>query len=41
MNTTSDIKDNKYLLKKAEYEKSEILKYYPILKDTVIFDSLK
>lgn len=41
MNTTSDIKDNKYLLKKAEYEKSEILKYYPYLKDSVLFDSLK
>ena len=41
MNTTSDIKNNQYLLKKAEYEKNEILKYYPILKDTVIFDSLK
>ena len=40
MNTTSDIKDNKYLLKKAEYEKSEILKYYPYLENSVLFDSI-
>ena len=40
MNTTDDIKNNPYLLKKAEYIKEEVLNHYPMLKDTVIFDSL-
>lgn len=40
MNTTDDIKNNPYILKKAEYIKEEVLNHYPMLKDTVIFDSL-
>ena len=41
MNTTDDIMNNQYLLKKAQYEEEEIKKYYPMLEDSVIFDSLK
>ena len=41
MNTTDTIKNNSYLLKKAEYLESEVLLYYPMLKNTTIFDSLK
>ena len=40
-NTTSDIKKYPYLLKKAQYIEEETKKYYPMLKDSVIFDSLK
>lgn len=41
MNIVSNIKNNPYLLEKALYEKDEILKYYPMLKSSSIFDSLK
>ena len=41
MNTTYNIKENPNLLKKAQYEKEELLKYYPTLKDSTIFNSLE
>ena len=37
MNTFDDIRNNPYLLKKAKYLESEIIKYYPMLKDSPIF----
>ena len=41
MNDAKDIINNPYLFKKAKYIESEILKYYPMLKDSAIFDSIK
>ena len=41
MNTAENIKKYPNRLKKAEYLKSEIIKYYPMLKDNIIFDSIK
>ena len=41
MNTTSDIKNNSHLFNKANYLEEEVIKYYPMLKESTIFDSLK
>ena len=41
MGTTDVITKHPYLLKKAKYLEQEIVKYYPMLKDSVIFESLK
>ena len=41
MNTDTDIKNNPYLLRKAEYVKNEIIKFYPMLESSKIFDNLK
>ena len=41
MNTPEDIKKYPFILKKAEYEEEEIKKFYPMLEDSIIFDSLK
>ncbi len=40
MNTTQIINDNPYLLKKAQYEVSEIKKYYPMLENSSIFNNI-
>ena len=40
MNTVDDIKNNPKILKKAEYIRDELLKYFPMLKESNIFDSL-
>ena len=40
MNTTNEIMENEHLLNKAKYLEEEILKYYPMLKDTTLFDSI-
>ena len=41
MQTTKVITENPNILKKAKYLKDEIIKYYPMLKDNIIFESLK
>ncbi len=40
MNTTNEIMENEHLLNKAKYLEEEILKYYPMLKETTLFDSI-
>ena len=40
MNTVKDIKDNPKLLEKAQYQRDQIVKYYPMLKDSPIITSL-
>jgi hypothetical protein len=41
MNTADVIVNNPYLLKKAEYQRDELYRYYPTLKTSNIFNSIE
>ena len=41
MDTTTDIMENPYILNKAKYQVSEIIKYYPMIADMKMFEPFK